>query len=132
MKKLFLFVGLAALFFASAAVPAIAQDAPAAVIETASAADAIVSVLPDSIQGIAASILEKVPSWVFTVLTIYGTLSLAYQALIAWWHKRVAETADTADDQWTEKLTSATWFKILDKVFYFGGYIGSALGGKKL
>ncbi|AHF89516.1 hypothetical protein OPIT5_03765 [Opitutaceae bacterium TAV5] len=125
MKKLLVFLGLFALLLNMLAASAFAQEA-------ASAANALIQSLPENVQGIAASVLAKVPGWVFTALTIYGTASLAYQALVAWWHKRVADTTETTDDDWTDKLESATWFKILDKIFYFGGYIGSALGGKKL
>ncbi|RRJ97809.1 hypothetical protein Ga0100231_004955 [Opitutaceae bacterium TAV4] len=122
MKKLIACLGLIALFLAFAS----------AVFAATTPVDSLVAALPESVQGIAASLLAKVPSWIFTILTVYGTLSLAYQALIAWWHAHIAETTSETDNQWTDKLTSATWFKILDKFFYFGGYIGSALGGKKL
>lgn len=72
------------------------------------------------------------PGWATTALSIYATVSLAYQALIAWAHKRAAETADVADNQWIASLEAKAWFRILDRFFYWGGYLGSRMGGKKL
>ena len=73
-----------------------------------------------------------VPGWVVTALSIFGTVSMAYQALIAFAHKRAAETADPADDAWIASLETKAWFRVLDRIFYWGGYLGAKLGGKKL
>jgi len=67
-----------------------------------------------------------------TALSIFATVSLAYQALIAFAHKRAAETADLADDKWIASLEAQAWFRILDKVFYWGGYLGAKVGNRKL
>lgn len=75
--------------------------------------------------------LVKAP-WIGTVLWIYGALSVAYQALIAWAHKKAAETPDARDNEWLASLEAKWWFRILDRVFYWGGYIGARLGGRKL
>jgi hypothetical protein len=73
-----------------------------------------------------------VPGWVMTALSIFGAVSIAYQAVIAWAHERAAATADPADDQWIASLEKKAWFRILDRLFYWGGYVGAKLGGKKL
>lgn len=73
-----------------------------------------------------------VPGWLTTALSIFATVSLAYQALIAFAHKRAAETADLDDDKWIASLEAKAWFRILDKIFYWGGYLGAKIGGKKL
>ncbi len=72
------------------------------------------------------------PGWVTTALSIFGAVSIGYQAVIAWAHKRAAETADPADDQWIASLEAKAWFRILDKIFYWGGYLGTKAGGRKL
>lgn len=71
-------------------------------------------------------------AWLSSVLAAFGALSVGYQAVIAWAHQRAAATADDADDKWLASLEARPWFKILDRLFYWGGYLGSALGGKKL
>lgn len=104
-------------------VPAYGQTvpAPADLALAAPAAPVAETVLPFT-----------VPGWVVTALSIFGTVSMAYQALIAFAHKRAAETADLADDQWLASLDKKAWFRVLDRIFYWGGYLGAKLGGKKL
>lgn len=109
--------------------------APDAVIVSQANAEeieSIVQLLPESVRGIIEPYLAKIPGIVFSILSIYGTLSLLWQAVNAWWHKRIAETTTDDDNQWTDKLAKAWWFRVLDKAFYFGGYIGAWKGGKKL
>ena len=57
------------------------------------------------------------PSWLVTGLSIFATVSIAYQGLIAFAHKRAAETATPADDQWIASLEAKTWFRILIQKF---------------
>lgn len=65
-------------------------------------------------------------------LSIYATLAGLYQLLIAFAHKRAAETTSVTDDQWLASLEAKTWFRVLDRIFYWGGYLGSWSGGRKL
>lgn len=121
---------------ASTASHALADPSPAA-LDTAVIAPAPASApsAPVVVSAPAAGDLLStlgLPSWVVTALSVFATVSIAYQALIAFAHKRAAETADVADDKWMASLESKTWFKILDKVFYWGGYLGAKVGGKKL
>lgn len=71
-------------------------------------------------------------AWLTTALAIFGALSVAYQAVLAWAHKRAAETADLDDDKWLASLEAKPWFKFLDRLFYWGGYLGAKFGGRKL
>lgn len=103
---------------------ALAQDAAA----VAAAAPANPTVGGDLVD----LLIAKAPGWVGVALSIFGGLSVAYQAVIAWAHKRAAETADPADDAWIASLEAKGWFRLLDRVFYWGGYLGARIGGKKL
>lgn len=106
--------------------PASAQDAtstPAAV----TAAGVPTAEIPSALV----ELLTKY-SWASTALAVFGALSVVYQALIAWAHKRAAETTETEDDQWLASLEAKWWFRTLDRLFYWGGYLGAKLGGKKL
>ena len=71
-------------------------------------------------------------AWTSIVLTVFGALTVVYQALIAWAHQRAAATADDADDKWLASLEAKPWFRLLDRIFYWGGYLGAKLGGRKL
>lgn len=125
---------LIALAFAALAValltaaPAVAQDAAAA------AAPAVTTPPPEAsaVSAILSAFSDKIPGWLVTAVSIFGTFSLAAQAFIGWMHKRAAETSSPDDDAWIAKAEASTWFKIVDRIIYFGGYIGSWSGGKKL
>ncbi len=119
----FIIIGLIGLFSgAPSTLFAQAADAAGSTVALAkAAAPAAGTVLPFTLPG-----------WATTALSIFGAVSIAYQAVIAWAHKRAAETADPADDQWLASLEAKPWFRILDRVFYWGGYAGSKLGGRKL
>lgn len=71
-------------------------------------------------------------SWLVTVFLGWGIASNIWQVLIVWLHKRAAETADDDDDKWVAALEEKAWFRWCDRFFYWGGYLGSRLGGKKL
>lgn len=105
--------------------PAVAQEAAA----TAAAAQ---PAHPTVGGDILAAIRDHVPGWLTTALTIFGTVSLAAQGFIGWAHKRAAETTSPDDDAWIAKAEASAWFRVIDRIIYFGGYLGSWSGGKKL
>lgn len=123
--------------FAQASDPQVTSAPSPVVLDTAVIAPAPASA-PSAPVGVSApaagDLLSTLgaPSWVVTALSIFATVSIAYQSLIAFAHKRAAETVDLKDDQWLASLDAKPWFRILDRVFYWGGYLGSRLGGKKL
>lgn len=116
------FVGLGQL--ASTAVAQSVAVAESAVVVADTGTDAAVTAIH--------AVATYIPSWLATALSIFGTVSIGYQALIAWAHKRAAETADTMDDNWLASLERKAWFRILDRIFYWGGYLGAKTGGRKL
>lgn len=135
----FLSCVLLALVVASMASHLVAADpASPAILDAASVplvtAPAITAPVTAPSAVVAGDFLSSIglPSWLVTGLSIFATVSIAYQGLIAFAHKRAAETADVADDKWIASLEAQTWFRILDKVFYWGGYLGAKFGGKKL
>ncbi len=87
--------------------------------------------LPPAAADAITALLTSYPKLALA-LSIYATLAGLYQVLIAFAHKRAAETSDISDDQWIASLEAKTWFKVLDRIFYFGGYLGAWSGGKKL
>ncbi len=120
-----LFVAVLALltFFA---VTLRAQD-PGVPVSTEVAAFTAAAELADFAAGLLAQY-----SWASTALAIFGALTIVYQTLIAWAHQRAAATASDADDKWLASLEAKWWFRLLDRIFYWGGYLGAKLGGRKL
>lgn len=96
------------------------------------AADAVPAIDPTIISVVSGILDVAIAKWpsVMAVLTVWGTLSAIYQTIIGAWHTRVAATAGTDDDEFTKKLEGSILFKIFDRIFYFGGYIGTFLGSK--
>lgn len=112
----------------------VAISSPAHAAEAASAAASATAPAPDTsaLSAILGAFADKIPSWLVTAVSIFGTFSLAAQGFIGWMHKRAAETASPDDDAWIAKAEASTWFKVIDRIIYFGGYLGSWFGGKKL
>jgi cytochrome c-type biogenesis protein CcmH/NrfG len=124
-------LGIFAAIVAIAAIVALCL--PAAAFAQAEAATPAAAPVSPTVGGdVLAALAGVVPGWIVTALSIFGTVSIGYQALIAWAHQRAAATADPKDDQWIAELETKAWFRILDRVFYWGGYLGAKLGGKKL
>jgi hypothetical protein len=130
---------LIALAFAALAValwtsvPAFAQAAADTATTAAAAGAASAQPTSPTVGGdILAALSGLIPGWLVTTLSIFGTISIGYQALIAFAHQRAAATTDDADDKWIAALEAKAWFRVLDKIFYWGGYLGAKLGGKKL
>jgi hypothetical protein len=86
---------------------------------------------PDDLNTQLTSLLTAHPR-VAAALALFATLSGLYQVLIAFAHKRAAESTSPADDKWIADLEAKRWFRVLDRVFYWGGYLGAWGGGKKL
>lgn len=87
--------------------------------------------LPAEAATIISSVAEKFP-WITTVFFFYGIAGSFWQVVITFAHKHVASTAHPEDDAWLKGLEEKAWFRILDKFFYWGGYLGAALGKRKL
>ena len=130
--------GLLPLFLAILAIAFVAAlvlgSAPSALAQTAAdAAPSATAPANPTVGGdILAALSGLIPGWLVTALSIFGTVSIGYQALIAWAHQRAAATTDDSDDKWIAALEAKAWFRVLDKIFYWGGYLGAKLGGKKL
>ncbi|HSI08818.1 MAG TPA: hypothetical protein VK985_09505 [Rariglobus sp.] len=109
-----------------------AQEAAAPVAE----AVAIAAPAPDAtITAIVTTVITAASAkfpWIVSALSIFAVVANVYQAVITFAHKRAAETADLKDDHWIATLEAKWWFRILDRIFYWGGYAGARFGGKKL
>ena len=104
-----------------------AQDAAAPAVAAPAASTELPAVVVEVINNLSVKF-----SWLPTALSIYASLALGWQVVIAFAHNWAAKTSDTKDDQWISKLEAFWWFRVLDRVFYFGGYFGAWKGGKKL
>lgn len=102
--------------------------------QDASAPVAVATASPDAsadLTSLVTGLLAQFP-WASSVLAAIGVAGTLYNVLITWAHQRAAATASDTDDKWLASLESKWWFRLLDRVFYFGGYLGARLGGKKL
>ena len=108
-----------------------AQDAVAPVAETVVAAPAPDATITAVVQTVITAASAKFP-WLISALSVFAVVANVYQALITYAHKRAAETADLKDDHWIASLEAKWWFRVLDRIFYWGGYAGARFGGKKL
>lgn len=104
---------------------------PSLAAQESAAAENSAAVATSTLVDVVAGLLSQ-HTWASTALAIFGALSVVYNALITYAHQRAAATADLDDDKWIASLEEKRWFRILDRIFYFGGYLGAKLGGRKL
>ncbi len=117
-------VGLLASFAHAQTVLPAATDAAATNVNTSHAPTA-------ALTDLLVQVVTKYPR-VAAVILLYALAAAIWQAIIGVLHQRAAATSDPTDDTWLATLEGKTWFRFIDCLFYWGGYLGSLLGGRKL